>query len=43
MRVLPISIRLIGAPATEELLAALKARLPKLEYRVPSVGGVKAG
>lgn len=42
-RVLPISIRLIGPAATEELLAALKARLPKLEYRVPSLGGVKAG
>lgn len=38
-RVLPISTRLIGTEATEELLAALKARLPKLEYRVPSVGG----
>ena len=42
-RVLPISTRLIGAAATEELLAALKDRLPKLEYRVPSVGGVKPG
>ena len=41
VRVLPISTRLIGAEATAELLAALKERLPKLEYRVPSVGGVK--
>ena len=39
VRVLPISTRLIGAPATEALLAALKDRLPKLEYRVPSLGG----
>lgn len=40
-RVLPISTRLIGPAATEELLAALKDRLPKLEYRVPTVGGGK--
>ena len=33
--VLPIPTRLIGTQATEELLAALKARLPGLEYRVP--------
>jgi len=37
-RVLPISIRLIGPAATEELLAALKDRLPKLEYRLPRIG-----
>ena len=43
VHVLPISTRLIGPQATEELLAALKERLPKLEYRVPRVGGVKAG
>jgi hypothetical protein len=43
VRVLPISTRLIGTQATEDLLAALKERLPKLEYRVPSVGGVNAG
>ncbi len=42
-RVLPISTRLIGAAATEELLAALKERLPKLAYRVPSLGGGAAG
>ena len=38
-RVLPISTRLIGAAATEEVLAGLKDRLPTLEYRVPRVGG----
>jgi len=43
LRVLPISTRLIGVAATDDLLAALKDRLPKLEYRVPSLGGVKAG
>jgi len=37
-RVLPISTRLIGPAATEELLAALKDRLPKIEYRLPSPG-----
>ena len=39
IRVMPISTRLIGAAATEDLLAALKDRLPTLEYRVPSMGG----
>ena len=39
VRVLPFSTRLIGTAATEELLAALKARLPKLAYRVPGLGG----
>ncbi len=44
VHVLPIPTRLIGAEATEDLLSALKARLPTLEYRVPSVGGtLKAG
>lgn len=42
-RVMPISTRLIGRDGTEALLAALKERLPKLEYRVPRVGGVKTG
>lgn len=37
-RVLPISTRLIGPAATEELLAALKDRLPKIEYRLPNPG-----
>ncbi len=39
IRVMPISTRLIGPMATKDLLAALKDRLPKLEYRVPSMGG----
>lgn len=39
IRIAPISTRLIGAEATEDLLAALKERLPTLEYRLPSVGG----
>ena len=43
VRVLPISTRLMGAKPPRRLLAALKERLPKLEYRVPSVGGVNPG
>lgn len=38
VRVLPISTGLIGADASEKLIAALKERLPKLEYRVPKMG-----
>lgn len=41
-RVVPIPTRLIGAAATAELLAALKARLPGLGYRVPGLGGTAA-
>ena len=41
-RVVPIPTRLIGAAATAELLADLKARLPGLAYRVPGVGGTAA-
>lgn len=37
-RVVPIPPRLIGAAATAELLADMKARLPGLAYRVPVVG-----
>ena len=41
-RVMPIPTRLIGAAATAEVLAALKARLPGLAYRVPGGGGTAA-
>jgi hypothetical protein len=37
-QLLPISTGLIGTEASEELIAALKERLPKLEYRVPKMG-----
>lgn len=41
VRVLPVSIRAMGSEAAEELLAAMKARLPKLEYRAPSLAKPK--
>ncbi len=41
VRVLPIATRDMGPAAAEDLIAALKARLPKLEYRVPSLGARK--
>ena len=40
-RIVPVSTRLIGPEATERFLAALKQRLPKLEYRVPQMGGAR--
>lgn len=41
-RVLPIPTRLIGTEATAALLAALKDRLPGLEYRVPGAAQPRA-
>jgi len=41
VRVLPVSTRLMGPDAAREMIAAMKARLPKLEYRVPSMGAGK--
>lgn len=38
VRVLPIATRDMGPEAAKELLKALKDRLPKLEYRVPTMG-----
>lgn len=38
VRIIPIATRDMGPEAATALLAALKARLPKLEYRVPTVG-----
>jgi hypothetical protein len=38
VRIVPIATRDMGPEAASELLAALKDRLPKLEYRVPTMG-----
>ena len=38
VRMLPVATRDMGPEAAEQLIAAMKARLPKLEYRVPSLG-----
>ncbi|OIP85665.1 MAG: hypothetical protein AUK37_03855 [Rhodobacterales bacterium CG2_30_65_12] len=38
VRIVPIATRDIGPEAARELIAALKKRLPKLEYRVPTLG-----
>jgi hypothetical protein len=38
VRVLPIATRDMGPEAAKELLKTLKERLPKLEYRVPTMG-----
>ncbi|HBZ45621.1 MAG TPA: hypothetical protein DEO85_16580 [Maritimibacter sp.] len=44
VRVLPVSVRAMGAAEAEELIALMKERLPKLEYRVPSARpGKKSG
>jgi hypothetical protein len=41
VRILPVATRDMGADAAERLIATLKERLPKLEYRVPSLGARK--
>ncbi|GKY88654.1 hypothetical protein [Sinisalibacter aestuarii] len=38
VRIVPIATRDMGPEAAKELLAALKTRLPRLEYRVPTMG-----
>lgn len=38
VRIVPIATRDMGPEAARELIAALKKRLPKLEYRVPAFG-----
>ena len=38
VRILPIALRDIGPDAAAKFLAALKARLPKLDCRVPRIG-----
>lgn len=41
VRIVPIATRDMGPEAAAELIAALKDRLPKLAYRVPSLGAGK--
>lgn len=41
VRIVPIATRDMGPEAASELIAALKDRLPKLAYRVPSLGAGK--
>ena len=38
VRIMPIATRDMGEEAAAAFLAALKERLPKLEYRVPTLG-----
>ncbi len=37
VRILPVATRDMGPEAAERLIAALEARLPQIEYRVPSL------
>ena len=41
VRILPVSTWLMGPEAAERMVAAMKARLPKLEYRMPGLGAAK--
>ena len=41
VRILPVSTGLMGPEAAKQLIALMQERLPKLEYRVPSMGAAR--